>query len=251
VSVAQDSEFDAALAAVRDVDGWMTDDQARRLWDRARALQPSARIVEIGSYRGRSAIVLARAAAPGVDIVAIDPHAGNDRGPRQWEGTAEEGQSDNAYFVRNLTAADVADRITHVREFSHDALGHVDGRVELLYVDGAHGYRPARSDLIEWGARVVDGGTMLVHDSFSSVGVTLALMTTTFFGGHFRYMGRSQSMTEYRRERVTGVRRLANAARQAAQLPWFARNVLVKVALIAHLRPLARLLGHRTDTFPY
>ena len=27
-----------------------------------------------------------------------------------------------------------------------------------------------------WGARVADGGTMLIHDSFSSVGVTLAIM---------------------------------------------------------------------------
>jgi predicted O-methyltransferase YrrM len=55
----------------------MTDAQARMLWDAAAALGAPARIVEIGSYRGRSAIVLARAAPEGVEVIAIDPHAGN------------------------------------------------------------------------------------------------------------------------------------------------------------------------------
>ena len=53
--------FEAALAAVDGVEGWLSDGQARRLWDRAGAVPPGGRIVEIGSFRGRSAIVLARA----------------------------------------------------------------------------------------------------------------------------------------------------------------------------------------------
>jgi hypothetical protein len=43
----------------------------------------------------------------------------------------------------------------------------------------------------------------------------------------------------------------ANARRQLAELPYFARSLLVKVALVAHLRPLARLLGHRSGDWPY
>ena len=46
------------------------------------------RIVEIGSFRGRSMIVLASAAAPGVELVAIDPHGGSDRGPQEIEADA-------------------------------------------------------------------------------------------------------------------------------------------------------------------
>src|SRR5215208_5355117 len=55
-------DFDAALTRAREVDGWMTDGQARRLWDAARRLGHGAQVVEIGSYRGRSMIVLALAA---------------------------------------------------------------------------------------------------------------------------------------------------------------------------------------------
>ncbi len=53
--------------------------------------------------------------------------------------------------------------------------------VELLYIDGAHRYAPARDDIRRWGDRVPPGGTLLIHDSFSSVGVTGAILTSLTF----------------------------------------------------------------------
>ena len=76
-------DFGAALAAVEGVKGWMSDDQARRLWDAAVRLRAPARIVEIGSFHGRSTIVLRKAAEDGVEVVAVDPHGGGDRGPQE------------------------------------------------------------------------------------------------------------------------------------------------------------------------
>jgi predicted O-methyltransferase YrrM len=239
------------LEAVRHVDGWMTDAQGQRLWDRAVALRPPARIVEIGSYRGRSAIVLARAAAEGVEVVAIDPHAGNDRGPQQITGPADEGQRDHEAFLANLRAAGVEGRVHHVRLPSSEATGEVEAPVDLLYIDGAHRYGPALDDVRRWGAMVRPGGTLLIHDSFSSIGVTLALLTALFAGGRFRYLGRSGSMAEYRREDLGAGARVANGLRQAVELPWFVRNVVIKVLLVLRLRPLTRLLGHRTGDWPY
>jgi hypothetical protein len=243
--------FDAALHAVAHVEGWMTDAQARRLWDRALAVEPPGQIVEIGSYRGRSAIVLARAADSAVTVIAIDPHAGNDRGPQQIDGTADEGESDHEAFTANLAQAGVADRVRHVRLPSSGAHGAVAGEVALLYVDGAHRYGPARDDIRDWGARVAAGGTMLIHDGFSSIGVTLATLRLLAFGGRFRYIGRSGSLIEYRREDLAGTDRRRNALRQLAELGWFARNVVVKLALVTGLTPLARLVGHRSRDWPY
>jgi predicted O-methyltransferase YrrM len=245
--------FDDALAAVRAVEGWLSDDQARVLWERARSVPPGGQIVEIGSYRGRSAIVMARAAAGGASIVAIDPHAGDDRGPQQIRGTADEGAADNAAFLANLERAGVTGAVRHVRRPSGDALGEVDGAIDLLYVDGAHRLGPARDDIARWGSRVRPGGTLLIHDAFSSIGVTLALASTLFAGRDYAYAGRKRSLAEYRRVAtpLRAAERVRNAARQAAELPWFARNVLVKVALVLRLRPLARLLGHRSGDWPY
>ena len=248
-----DATFDATLAAVGRVEGWMTDAQARRLWDAAARVPEGGRIVEIGSFRGRSTIVLATAAAESVAVVAIDPHAGNDRGPQEITGFEQQAAADHDVFHANLDAAGVGAKVTHLREFSEAAHPLVSGDVDLLYIDGAHRFRPARLDIIGWGARVDDGGTMLIHDSFSSVGVTLAIIASLFFGGRFRYLGRSGSLTEYVATPggLSPAGRWANAARQAASLPWFARNLAIKALIVAKLGALARGLGHRQQTWPY
>ena len=222
--------FDATLRDIEHVNGWLSDAQALRLWARATELAAPARIVEIGSFQGRSTIVLARAAADGVELVAIDPHAGNDRGPQEIEGFAEAAAEDNVVFNENLEKAGVRDRVRHVRRFSHEAHAEVDDPIDLLYIDGAHRFGPARDDIAQWGARVRDGGTMLIHDSFSSIGVTGAIARTLLTSTRWTYVGRSGSMTEYRREAPAST--AANALKQAALLPWFARNVVLK-ALIA------------------
>lgn len=243
--------FAEVEAAVADVDGWMTPGQARKLWSCARTVRSGGTIVEIGSFRGRSMIVLASAAEPGVELVAIDPHAGNDRGPQEIEGFEDAAALDNEVFLANLAAAGVADRVRHVRKFSDDALADVEGEIDVLYIDGAHRFGPALADIRRWGARVRPGGDLLIHDSFSSVGVTGALVASLFFGDRFRYLGRSESMAHYRRERLPARERVANAGRQIAQLPWFARNLLIKALIVARLGRVTRLLGHDPSTWPY
>jgi predicted O-methyltransferase YrrM len=246
--------FETALAALDGVEGWLSEGQARRLYERASSVPPDGRIVEIGSYRGRSAIVMANGlASPDVEVVAIDPHAGNDRGPQEIHGSADEGEADNQAFETNLARAGVRDQVRHVRLPSQDALGLVPGPIDVLYVDGAHRYGPASEDIARWGERVRPGGSMLVHDSFSSIGVTLALLRLLAFGRNFVYVGRERSLAEYRRVNapLSAGERLSNAGRQLAELPWFGRNVLIKVALLMRVRPLLRLLGHESEEWPY
>ena len=242
--------FDEAWERATTVEGWLTRDQARRLFDSANALGTAGTVVEIGSFRGRSTIVLALAAPGGAEVVAVDPHGGGDRGPGEIAPDAALGDEDCAAFQANLAAAGVARRVRHVRKPSLEALGDVGGAIAVLFVDGAHRPGPARSDIVQWGDRVVDGGTMLVHDSFSSVGVTLALMSTTFAGHRWRYEGRTGSLAEYRRTELTMVGRLRNACRQAAQIPWFGRNLAIKCLIAARLGRLTRILGHR-GSWPY
>jgi predicted O-methyltransferase YrrM len=239
-------------ARVADVEGWMSPGQASTLYDAARRCPAGGTIVEIGSFRGRSTIVLASAAAPDVSVIAIDPHAGNDRGPQEIDGYAEAAADDHAVFVANLERAGVSDRVRHLRTFSDAALADVDAPIDVLYIDGAHRYGPARADIRDWGARVSDGGTMLIHDSFSSIGVTLAILRELLVGTRFRYVGRSRSMTIYRADLATGPgARVANAGRQLAQLPWFVKNVALKVALTLGLGKVLGRLGRPVPDWPY
>jgi len=246
---------DEALQASAGVDGWMTDGQGRRLYAAAARCRPGGRIVEIGSFRGRSTIVLASAAGPGVEVVAIDPHAGNDRGPQELQGYADAARTDRAVFEANLAAAGVTSRVRHVAAFSDAAAAHgaVEDPIDVLYVDGAHRYAPARADIRAWGDRVADGGTLLIHDSFSSIGVTLAIGRQLVAGRTFRYVGRSRSLAEYRADLAGAgpASRAANALRQLAQLPWFVKNVALKVALTLGLGRLAKRLGRPAPEWPY
>jgi hypothetical protein len=112
----------------------------------------------------------------------------------------------------------------------------VVGPVDLLYIDGAHRFRLALTDVREWGDRVAPGGTMLVHDAFSSIGVTLALLRGQLLRAGWRYIGRSRSLAEYRREPMRGRQRAVNAMRQLAQLGWFAKNVALKMLIAMRLK---------------
>lgn len=249
--VRRPADLDTVRALVREVEGWLTDAQIARLHDAARRAPADGRIVEIGSFRGRSTIVLASSALPSVEVIAIDPHAGNDRGPQEIEGFADAAREDNAVFEENLRRAGVRDSVVHHREFSDRAHRLVDDPIDVLFVDGAHRFAPARADIRDWGGRVSPGGRMLVHDSFSSVGVTAALLVEQFGSARWRYEGRAGSLAEYVRVDQRGLARARDVIRQSLQLVWFVRNVTIKVLLVAKLGPVARALGHRQDAFPY
>ena len=232
---------DAALAAAPS-EGWLTEPQARRLWAAGSSARPAGAVVEIGSFRGRSTVVLALATG---SVVSIDPHAGSDRGPQEIAPEASRGNADHEAFTTNLAAAGVSDRVRHVRKFSDAAHADVSGPLSLLYVDGAHRFGPARADVVDWGGRVEPGGTMLVHDAFSSIGVTFALLASCAGTREWRYAGRTGSLAEYSRRAVpaTVAARAADLGRHLLELPWFARNVAIKALVLAGRRSWAERLG--------
>jgi predicted O-methyltransferase YrrM len=207
------------------IEGWLTPAQGERL----RAAS-AGRVVEIGSFRGRSTVELARGAAE--EVIAIDPYLGSDRGPQEIAAHAERGDADYDVFHQNLRDHGVAHRVRQVRKRSADALGDVDGPIDVLFVDGAHRYGLALGDLRDWGTRVRPGGTMLVHDTFGSIGVTFAVLRGVLPDRGWRYRGRVGTLAEFRREPRTRT----SVLRALASLPWFAWNVALKVLTIAGLR---------------
>ena len=142
-----DPRFNAALEAAGPVSGYTTPAELSLLYHLAVAADGPGRVVEIGSYLGRSTIVLARAVADTnrEPVVAVDPHTAalgiENLPPRDTR----------AEFLANLTTAGVRDNVELVRDYSVRAAADWDGApIRLHFIDGWHTREAVREDVGCW-----------------------------------------------------------------------------------------------------
>lgn len=230
--------FEDAWAAAQAVPGWLKEGQARILWDEATALGEGGVVLEIGSHQGRSTVVLGEALRPrGGTVIAVDPFV---------EGKLFGGLSTKDKFWRNVTANDLNDVVELVQDYSTRARPSWDRPFDLLYIDGKHDYWTLSDDL-RWSVHLPDGGGIVIHDCFSSIGVTLGILRHVLFSDRIAYERRSDSQALFRVTRPTAADRL----RILGEVPWWIRNVFLKVLLRLRLRPLAKVFGHDSPYDPY
>jgi predicted O-methyltransferase YrrM len=230
------TSFDEAFAAAEPLPGWLTRDQARCLYDEAARVPRDGTVVEIGSHHGRSSIVLASALST-ARFVAIDPFGA------EWRyGGADTEEA----FRANVARAGVADRVRVVVARSQAERPGWSDPLDLVYVDGKHDLWSAADDF-RWAAHLRPGGRLLVHDAFSSLGVTLAVLAHLLPSRTLRYRDRIGSLAVFERAAPS----MGDRWRIACQLPWFVRNLVIKVLLRLRARPVARALGHHDTADPY
>ncbi|MEO6703849.1 MAG: class I SAM-dependent methyltransferase [Jatrophihabitantaceae bacterium] len=227
--------FEAAWAVASDIGGWLTRDQARALWDEARRIGPAGRIVEIGSHQGRSTVILAGAGT--APVVAIDPFVG---------GAMFGGLATREAFVANLARAGLTDRVELRQAKSTELRPGWHEPIDFLYIDGKHNYWTLADDL-RWARFLPAGGHVAIHDAFSSIGVTLGLLRHVLPGRRLRYLDRTGSLARFE----VGTPDRADRLRLIAELPWWLRNVAIKILLRLKLYPVARLVGHHDTADPY
>jgi predicted O-methyltransferase YrrM len=125
------------------------------------ALPGRGRIVEIGSYVGRSTVVLAAAAANGAQlpVVAVDPHTGDLTVGNNREDTEAE-------FAANVQAAGVDSHVHGIRSTSVEAAAAWSGEaVDLLFIDGLHTREAVLADVHAW-APFISRGACVVFDDY-------------------------------------------------------------------------------------
>lgn len=230
--------FDEAWAAVQDVPGWLKEGQARILWDEANKLGPGAKVLEIGSHQGRSTIILGEALrAKHGTVHAVDPFV---------EGRLFGGLSTKEKFERNIAANDLGSVVELVQDYSTGLRPGWTTSFDMLYIDGKHDYWTLSDDL-KWSVHLPEGGAIVIHDCFSSIGVTLGILRHVLFSSTIAYERRSNSQALFRVGRPSAADRM----RILAEMPWWIRNVFIKVLLRLRLRPVARLVGHDSPYDPY
>lgn len=233
-----EADFRAAWDAVADVPGWLKEGQARMLFEQARRLPHGAKVLEIGSHQGRSTVVLAKALEP-LDgtVIAVDPFV---------EGKLFGGTPTRTKFENHVAAAGVAARVDLRADYSTRLRPTWSEPFDLLYIDGKHDYWTLSDDL-RWAEHLPEGGAILIHDCFSSIGVTLGILAHVLGSRKLRYAGRSDSMALFFADPPSAGDRL----RILGEMPWWIRNVFLKVLLRLRLRPVARLFGHDSPYDPY
>ena len=221
------------------ISGWLTRDQAYDLWSAVRTLAPNSTIVEIGSHQGRSTVVLADAAiVTGSTVVAVDPFV---------DGAIFGGRRTQVLFERHIERAGLGAVVRLEAAYSSHVLRRWRGPVALVYVDGKHDYWSCTRD-IGWVVHMDTGAPVLVHDAFSSVGVTASLVREQLRRvPRLRYRRRTGSLATFVVDSPTARDRLL----VAVELGWFCRNVMIKLLLRLRLRPLARLMGHDSPYDPF
>jgi predicted O-methyltransferase YrrM len=170
-----DPGFGAALDAVRDIEGFTSAVELSLLYHLAAAGGPG-KIVEIGSYLGRSTIVMAHAAraAGSPPVVAVDPHT------RALGYEGEEPFDTRAQFEANVERAGVRDMVRLEHALSTEAAERWDGGgVRLLFVDGWHSHEAVLADVHAWAPYLLDGAAVVFDDFLPSPGVRSAVHELT------------------------------------------------------------------------
>jgi predicted O-methyltransferase YrrM len=166
------SDFAPVKELIKDVPGWLSDEEGEALYELARKCTGKGVIVEIGSWKGKSTICLGLGSrgGNGVRIFAVDPHADYRHGE----------------FKENIERAGIADLVTPVKGLSQDVVGEFVEPIELLFVDGSHEEDDVRTDFEQWVPKVVDGGIVAFHDTTWHDGVRKVVAEKVYGSREFK-----------------------------------------------------------------
>ncbi|MEM4318734.1 MAG: class I SAM-dependent methyltransferase [Candidatus Pacearchaeota archaeon] len=157
-------EIEKVKRLTKKVEGWLSDNEGELLYNLAKNCKGKGVIVEIGSWKGKSTIWLAKGsqAGPKVPVYAIDPHTGSSEHKKAFRKvwTFEE-------FKRNIRRVKVDDIVVPIVKTSKEAAKDFDKPIELIFIDGAHEYEFVKKDFELWFPKVVDGGVMAFHDTIA------------------------------------------------------------------------------------
>jgi len=196
-------------------------------------------IVEIGSWKGKSTIALARGAAKvhNEKIYAIDPHA-----VQPEEGYFEDTRAD---FLANIKKAGVEDRVVPMIMTSEEAARGWNQPIRLLWIDGDHRYEPTKLDFTLWVPHLVEGGILAMHDTIRKKGPKRVLWENVFRSGRFQEIAIVDNITAVRKVRRAS---LIGRLRNYLTLAFRAIYIAARKSSLPYSKPAGRWLLRKLTT---
>ena len=165
---------DRLFALSAEVTGFMPPDEGRALYDTALRYLDGGAAVEIGTYCGKSTLLLGAAAQQTNSVVfTIDHHHGSEEHQPGWDYHDRSlvddatGRFDTLPTLRRtLDAAELDDHVVAVVGKSTTVARAWRTPVQLVFIDGGHSEHAAQSDYDGWAGWVALGGALIIHDVF-------------------------------------------------------------------------------------
>ncbi len=162
------------LAQADAVTGFMPADEGRALYDAAVRYLRGGVGVEIGTYCGKSTLMLGAAARESDAIVyTVDHHHGSEEHQPGWQYhdaslvDPSTGRFDTLPALRRtLDAAGLDDHVVAVVGKSAVVARGWRTPLRLLFIDGGHTEAAAQQDYDGWAQWVEAGGALIIHDVF-------------------------------------------------------------------------------------
>ena len=174
MSRADASSTEHLFALAGQAQGFMPDAEGRALYDAALHYLHGGLAVEIGTYCGKSTLLLGAAARQTASVLyTIDHHHGSEEHQPGWEyhdvSLVDEvtGRFDTLQtFRRTLDAAGLDDFVVAVVGKSPIVARGWQSPLQMLFIDGGHSETAAAQDFDGWAKWVTAGGALLIHDVF-------------------------------------------------------------------------------------
>lgn len=148
------------------IEGWLSVDEGRRLAYLASITPAHQAIVELGSWKGKSAAWLASGSrvGHGAHVWAVDHWIGSEEHQQLfWDSNA----STLPEFTANLEWLGLSALVTPITGRTVDVARTWRREVGLLFIDAAHDYQSVKADFLAWSPFVVAGGWLVFHDAGS------------------------------------------------------------------------------------
>ena len=162
-----EAAIEHGLSLSRATAGFIADNEIRFLGILAACIPAKGLIVEIGSYKGKSTVMLGSVSARyGLGgLVAIDPHEGlSYLGPEVAEPflspTFEE-------FASNLRSAGLENKVEVHRDYSRNVAKNWNRPIRFLWIDGDHSYAGCKEDFDLFTPHLADGAVVAFHDALN------------------------------------------------------------------------------------
>src|SRR5438477_2932995 len=154
----------------RQIQGWLSDAEANTLFDLARQHTPSRKavIVELGSWKGKSSIMLAAGLLGKQDprLFCVDPFGEDENVGYQekfYANLVPRKKTIQDVFRTNVRRSGVDHLITPIRGYSFEVCHQWQSEIDMLFLDANHEYSAVLRDFCDWSPFLKYGGVVAFH----------------------------------------------------------------------------------------